>query len=109
MNYNIKYSLDVSLFVLGLIEGGTCFDIFQPNRLYIYNFTGKVEAGARNEENSLRPTNWIITGLFQLQRIDSTTIAAWVCTRLLTYCTNHYTRQAASAWVIRSVVSLASQ
>lgn len=69
----------MSLFVLGLIEGSAYgFDIFQPNRLYIYNFTGKVEAGARNEDASLRPTNWIITGLFQLQRIDSTTIAAWV-------------------------------
>lgn len=77
---NRIFILDVSLFVLGSVA---CFDIFQPGRLYIYNFTGKVEAGARNEENSLRPTNWIITGLFQLQRIDSTTIAAWVSPDLI--------------------------
>lgn len=75
---NKFYSLDVSLLVLGLLEGGACFDIFQPNRIYIYNFTGSVEAGARNEDASVRPTHWVIKGLFQLQRIDSTTIAAWV-------------------------------
>lgn len=79
MSIYTKKILVVSLFVLGLIESrASCFDIFQPNRLYIYNFTGSVEAGARNDDASLRPTNWIITGLFQLQRIDSTTIAAWV-------------------------------
>lgn len=69
------------MFVLGMIESSVCFDIFQANRLYIYNFTGTVEAGARNDDASLRPTNWITQGLFQLQRIDSTTIAAWVCTQ----------------------------
>ncbi|GAB0097423.1 ATP:guanido phosphotransferase [Sergentomyia squamirostris] len=73
----LNYLLFIYLSHLGLSEG---FNLFQPDRVYVYNFTGSVQVGARtgNSEHSTNPTWWRITGLFQLQRIDSTTLAAWI-------------------------------
>ncbi|XP_055695854.1 uncharacterized protein LOC129797391 [Lutzomyia longipalpis] len=73
----LNYLLFIYISHLGFSKG---FNLFEPNRVYVYNFTGSVQVGSRasNSEHNVNPTWWRITGLFQLQRIDSTTLAAWI-------------------------------
>ncbi|XP_059612356.1 vitellogenin-2 [Phlebotomus argentipes] len=73
----LNYLLFIYISHLGWSEA---FNLFQPNRVYVYNFTGSVQVGAResNSDHNANPTWWRITGLFQMQRIDSTTLAAWI-------------------------------